>query len=133
MGKVHGRGLYVSLDGEVISPYCNSFVPNRGADEHDTTTYGAEHHDFEGGLLNGSATIGGFYDSAAGGPAAVIEPLLGTKVTCVWRPEGTGTGKPEKSATVLVKSFNTSIPVADMITFTCEVTFCSEPTTTTQA
>jgi len=133
MGKVHGKGTYVSLGGEDISQYCNSNTPNRSADEHDTTTYGQDSHVFTGGLKSGTNTIGGFYDDGVDGPEAVIEPMLSTVVTLIWRPAGTGTGKPEKTVQALVKSFNTSMPVADMVTFTIELTFSGSVVRSVQA
>jgi hypothetical protein len=125
MGEVHGRHTVVLLDDNDISVFTNTSDWNRNADEHDITCYkpaGDDSADYAGGLTRGTVPIGGFYDDGATGPSAVIEPLIGTKVDLVYRPEGDGTGKPEKTVTVLVKSYNETAPVAEMRGWTAELT-----------
>jgi hypothetical protein len=129
MTFVHGRGVYVSLGGNNLSSYCNSSTPERTADSHDVTTYGKNAHVFKGGLLNGSGTIGGFYDSStSSGPRAIIEPLLGTNATYVDRPEGTGIGKPQRTVDALITKYNETRPVADMITWSADLQFSDDVT-----
>jgi len=122
MAESHGKKTYVSLDGDDISTFTDSTTYNTGADEHDSTCYGADGHEVAGGLKTGGITIGGKYTTGATGPRAVIRPLLGTKVSFVYRPEGTGTTLPEDTATVLVKAYNQSSPVADIVRWTAELT-----------
>ncbi len=51
----------------------------------------------------------------------MFRPLIGAAaVVLVYRPEGTGTTKPEAEAQALVNSYEESAPVADMITWTAE-------------
>lgn len=127
MTFVHGRGVYVSLGGNNLSSYCNTSTPERTADSHDVTTYGKNSHVFKGGLLNGSGTIGGFYDSStSSGPRAIIEPLLGTNVAYVDRPEGTGIGKPQRTVDALVTKYNETRPVADMISWSADLQFSDD-------
>lgn len=133
MAKAHGKETYVSLDGDDLSTYTNASEIDREADEHDVTGYGADDHDYEGGLLGGTASMSGIYDTAAGGPRATIRPLLGTKVVFVRRPEGTGAGKPQDSMTVLVRRYVETNPVADMVSWSCEMRICGAVTSTTQA
>jgi len=133
MAESHGKETYVSLDGDDISTFTDSTTYNRGADEHDSTCYGAEGHEFTGGLKTGTITIGGKYVTGATGPRAVIAPLLGTKVPFVYRPEGTGSALPEDTATVLVKTYNQSSPVADIVRWTAELTVSGVVTAGTQA
>lgn len=134
MPMVHGKDVYLSLDTTDISHYCNNTEWNREADSHDTTTYGATAHTFKGGLKNGTATIGGFYDSdATAGPKATIEPMVGTVVELIHRPEGTGDGLPEDTVSVLVLNYQQTEPVADMITWTAELQFSGDVTTTSQS
>lgn len=121
MSKVHGKGVAVSLDENDLSQYSNSTEWSRSADTHDTTTYGKNAKTYKGGLLDGTATIEGFYDNTAdSGPAAVIEPLLGQTVPFEYQPEGASTGI-TRTVDVVVSSYDESAPVADMITFTCEL------------
>lgn len=133
MAEAHGKETYVSLDGDDISTFTNNTTFERESDEHDSTCYGVDDKEVVGGLRGGKVTIGGKYITGAAGPAAVIEPLLGTKVTFIYRAEGTGTGLPQKSCTVLVKSYNQSSPVADIVRWTAELTISGAVTPTTQA
>lgn len=132
MAESHGKETYVSLDGTDISTFTDTTTYNRGADEHDSTCYGAEGHEFAGGLHTGSITIGGKYVTGATGPRALIAPLLGTKVEFIYRPEGTGATLPEDTATVLVKAYNQSSPVADIVRWTAELTVSGVVTPGTQ-
>jgi hypothetical protein len=96
----------------------------RSADSHDVTTFGNDSHRKQGGLLDGTATISGIYDNTAStGPQAVLGPIIGTVVELIYRPEGTGSSLPERTVDVLVVNYQESSPVADMVTWTCEVEF----------
>lgn len=136
MGEVHGSKTYVSIDENDISVYTNMSDWQRTADEHDITCYkpaGDKSADYAGGLVRGTVPIGGIYDDTAAGPKAVLEPLIGTKVELVYRPEGTGTGKPESTVTVLVKSYNETAPVAEMRAWTAELTMSGPVVTADQS
>lgn len=132
MGNIHGRLTYVSLDGDDLSTFTNNTEYEKTADEHDVTTYGKNSHVFEGGLKGGTATISGICNDNAAGPRAIIEPLVGTVVEFVHRAEGTGSGKPQDTVDVLVKSYKESAPVADMRMWTSELTFSDDVVTTDQ-
>jgi hypothetical protein len=134
MGKIHGKDVYVSIDGDDISEYANNLEYGRTGDSHDVTCFGADGHEFQGGLTNGTATLTGIYDDTAGvGPAAAFPPLLTTLVPIVYRPTGVGTGKREDQFTALVTAYNETAPVADMITWTAELQISGSVNTITQA
>jgi hypothetical protein len=122
MAFVHGKGTAVTIDGDDLSAYANSVTFTRTADTHDVTTFGKNSKVYAPGLKDGTGSIEGIYDSTAmSGPSAVLRPLVGAAVvTLIYRPEGTGTGKPEAEVDVLVNSFEESAPVADMVTWTAE-------------
>ena len=102
MAFIHGKNTYVSLSATDLSAYTTSSQTEKSADTHDTTTYGATAHAFSPGLLNGQGSMSGIYDSStSSGPRFLIEPLVGVSCTWVIRPEGTGTGKPARSVTVI--------------------------------
>lgn len=137
MSAVHGRNTFYSLDGKQVSLSGNANTYERTADSHDVTVYGNGSHVFAAGLKNGSATIGGFYDnttSTTGGNArSVIEPLVGAApVVYIERPEGAGTGLPQRSVNVLVTKYTETKPVADMITWSADLQLSGDVTTTTQ-
>lgn len=129
---IHGKDTFISLDGNDLSAFTNTSSLKREADEHDVTTYGKDDHVFAGGLRAGEVSMGGIYDNGAAGPRAVIEPLVGTVVPLIRRPEGTGAGRPEQTVNVLVKEYQETNPVADMVTWTVSLTKSDAITDTTQ-
>lgn len=133
MAFVHGKSTYVSLNAVDLSAFSNTSTMSRKSDSHDVTTYGSNAHKFSGGLLDGSASLGGIYDNTASGPRDTIEPLIGTNVTFVRRPEGTGSGLPQDSVEVLVVDYVETSPVADMVTWTVELQLSGDVTSTNQA
>lgn len=133
MTFVHGKNTYISLNGTDLSAFTDASELERTADSHDVTTYGKNNHVKAGGLLDGTAKMSGTYDNTAGtGPRAVIRPVVGTLVTLIRRPEGTGTGKPQDSVSVLVTKYNESNPVADMVKWSCDMDLSDAITSTTQ-
>lgn len=132
MAFKHGKDTVVKLDDNDLSAFTNTSEISREADSHDVTAYGKDAHDYEGGLTDGSISLSGTYDDSTSGPRAIIEPLLGTKVTFVRQPEGAGSGNAEDSATVLVTSYTETAPVADMITWSAELQVSSVIATTAQ-
>ncbi len=134
MAKVHGRSTFVSLDGEDLSQYATNSQLEITGDSHDVTTYGKGAHVFSGGLMNGTATISGIYDSTAlPGPRAVLRPLIGTVVELIHRPEGTGSGKPQDKVDVLVTRYTQTPPVADMVTWAVDLQFSDDVDDTPQS
>lgn len=129
---IHGKGTYVSLNSVDLSTFTNSVEFKRVADSHDTTTFGKDARTYQGGLLDGTCTLAGIYDNGETGPRPTVAPLLGTVTALVYRPEGTGAAKPEDTVNVLVMSYEESAPVADMISWTCELQLSGDVTTTDQ-
>ena len=132
MAFVHGKNTFVSLNGSDLSAFCDSSTFGRKSDKHDLTTYGKDDHVYGGGLGDGSASIGGFYDNTAAGPRDIIEPLIGTVVTFIRRPEGTGSGKPQDSVSVLVEEYEETSPVADYVKWTATLQPSDAITSTNQ-
>lgn len=133
MAFVHGKDTYISLNAADLSAFTNTSELGRTSDKHDVTTYGKTSHVYVGGLLDGAASMGGIYDNTATGPRDIIEPLIGTTVTLVRRPEGTGSGRPQDSVTVLVEEYVETNPVADMVTWSCKLQCSDEIASTNQA
>ena len=133
MAFVHGKDTYISLNGSDLSAYVTTSELNRSADIHDVTTYGKGSHVKVGGLLDGKASMSGVYDNTASGPRDIVEPLLGQTVTLIRRPEGTGTGRPQDSVSVVVGTYVETNPVADMVTWSVELELSDEVTSTNQA
>lgn len=134
MAKVHGKNVYWSLGGTDLSAFGNATDPERTADSHETTTYGSDSKTYAGGLLDGTCTVGGLYDDGASStPQTVIEPALGTTVAYVYRPEGTGTGLPQKTVNVVITKYTESAPVGGMIMWSADLQYTGDVAITTQA
>lgn len=122
MAFIHGKSTVFKLNAIDLSAFCKTSEVSNEADAHDVTGYGASGHGYQGGLIDAKVTVSGTYDSGVTGPRKVIVPLLGTNVTFIRQPEGTGSGKPQDTGTVLVKSYVETNPVADMIAWAAELT-----------
>lgn len=137
MAEIRGRRLYWSLDGNDMSLFGDATDPERTADKHETTTYHPtrEGKTYRRGNLDGTCTVAGVYDTSVTGPAAIIEPLLESDdpVEFIYRPEGTGTGKPQKTVDVIVTKFTTSFPVNDLVRWSADLQFTGDLVITAQA
>lgn len=123
MAKVHGKNGEVEVGTADVSPHTNSIEWDTSADTHDTTCFGSTGHTYAGGLTDGKVSLKGIYDNTATtGPRDAVQAVLGTTVAFTYRPEGTGTGKPESTCQVVVNSYKESVPVADMISWEAEFT-----------
>jgi hypothetical protein len=129
---IHGRFTYISVDSNDLSQFVTTSNLGRTADSHDVTTYGKNSHVFAGGLLNGTGSMQGVYDDGETGPRAILEPLIGTVVELVRRPEGTGSGKPQDTVDVLVTNYTETNPVAEMVTWQCDFQLSDDVATTDQ-
>jgi len=118
MAFKHSKNTVLILGGNDISEFCNTSSLERSATSHDVTTYGKNSKVKQGGLLDGSASAGGWYDDTAAGPHDVIQPMVGTVVTLVRRPEGTGSGLPQQTVDVLVQNYVETDPIDDIIQWT---------------
>ena len=134
MAFIAAKGAFFSVNGTNISAFMNSLESNRKVDSIDTTTFGQTGHTYQGGLTDGSFSIGGLYDSGVAGPKAVIEPLMvgGSLAAAIYRPEGTGSGKPQQTCNVLVSTYVESSALNDMIKWTSECQISGTVTNTTQ-
>jgi len=132
MPFIHGKNTVFKINGVDISAYCKTSEVTIAADEHDVTGYGASGHGVQGGLENDKVTVSGTYASGATGPRGWIRPLIGTNVVFIRQSEGTGTTKPQDTATVHVKSYVETNPVADMIAWSAELTVSGTVNSTPQ-
>ena len=131
---IHGKKTVVKVDGDDLTAYSDNSQLEFNSDSHDVTVYGKNSHVFHGGLLNGTATVSGFYDSTAmTGPRAVLLPLRGQVVEFIHQPEGAGSGKPQDKVDVLVGKYTQTHPVADMVKWTVELQFSDDVDSTPQA
>ncbi len=133
MAFIHGKGTVHTLNATDLSAFATEVDWTQTADKHDVTTFGASAHAYQGGLLDGTATLKGIYDSGTTGPGKTIRPLIGTTVVLVYEPEGIATGKPVHTVTVLVTSYDETAAVADMIKWTAQLQFAGAVADTSHA
>jgi hypothetical protein len=132
MSFVHGKNTVITLNAVDLSAFTNTSTFGRKSDKHDVTTYGKNDHVYQGGLGDGDFSMGGVYDNTTAGPRDTIEPLIGTNVTLIRRPEGTGSGLPQDSVNVLVEEYVETSPVADMVTWSAKLQPSDAVTSTNQ-
>jgi hypothetical protein len=133
MAEVHGSETAVLLGANNISAFTDKCDGKYAADEHDSTCYGAQGHEYATGLKVTGYSIGGKYTDGATGTRLYVKALVGTKVAFEHHPEGTGSGLPKETGTVHVKEYNQSQPVADIVRWTAELTVSGVITFGTQA
>jgi hypothetical protein len=121
MARSHGKKTFISVNGVNLSTYTNASEFERNADKHDVTTYGKDDHVYDGGLGDGAFSMSGVYDTANVGPRDTLEPLVGTVVPIVRRVEGTGSGLPQDAFNGLIEKYVESNPVADYVTWSCDI------------
>lgn len=133
MSTAKSKNVVVLINGTDISQYCDTSEHHVKPDIIDKTTYGKDAHVKEGTLLDGNGSLGGIYDtSAVAGPRAILQPLCGQTVTYIRRPEGTGTGKPQDSVSVVVGEYVETAPVAEIVRWTCALEYSDSITSTVQ-
>lgn len=140
MAAKHGKTTSTVIGSINISPHTRNCEWKRSADTHDVTGYKATDTDtaknYIAGLTDGTATISGTYDTdATTGPAKVLEDMIaaGVAVEFEYAVEGLGTGKPMRTCQVIVKSYNETSPVADIVTWTSDLQITGAVARTTQS
>jgi hypothetical protein len=122
MAFIHGRLGYFKLATTDLSAFMDNIDFPHEADAHETTTFGKSYKTKAGGLKEGSFTIGGLYDNTVTtGLGDIIPPLVGTVAVYEFGPEGLTAGKKKYSGSALVKKFQVSQPVGDMVRWTADL------------
>lgn len=128
-----GADAVFMLDGDDLSDFIDTVTFTESADSLDVTTFGNGGHRKRGGLTDGTIAIGGVYDTTSSGPHDVVQPLIGTVVTFAWRPEGTGSGLPAETGSVLVQNYVESAPVAEIVRWTANLEIDGDVTAANQS
>lgn len=120
MSFTHSRLTVVIFNLINITAFTNTAEMADEDDLHDVTCFGAVRKAYAAGLGDGTFTLGGVHDNTANGPRAVIKAYKALQATngpatFVYRPEGTGSGLPQSSVGVLVKSYVDTSAVAAMM------------------
>lgn len=122
MSRKHSKLTVILVSGNDISTYCTDSTCEQSSKTEDVTTYGKNAEVFDPTLLAGAFSCSGKYDSSGTGPRAVLKPLVGTKVTVKYRPEGTGTALPQDSFDAVITKYTETAPVAGYRTWALDTT-----------
>jgi hypothetical protein len=121
MARVHAKHTVIIIDDVTdVGQWCNDSTVERSSGTEDNTLYGDDDIVKDGTLKTGVCSFGGKYDDDASGPRAVLMPLIGEKVNIKYRPEGTGSGKPQDSFDAVITKYVETAPVAGYRAWTCE-------------
>lgn len=135
MGTLQGNDAVITIDSKDISSYGTSVTFSRSVDSHDVTTFGNDAHKYATGLTDGTVSLSGLTDaySVTGGPGPVFDGLMasGLPVVFVYKAEGTGAGKPVRTVTVVVTSYEEEAAPDDRISWSAELQFSGTVAVTT--
>lgn len=140
---VHGKDSVFSVEDSAattlrdLSTNLTNVAFGRANDNHDNTAFGAEGHTFINGLTNGTITLTGWADTTAStGTLTVLDSLVGLDATTVgWEygPLGSATGAVKYTGECVLSSLDVSDPVADLVSFTCQLQISGNVTKGTYA
>lgn len=138
---IHGKKTAFSLEDSaastlrILDTYLNSVAFSRQNDTHDDTVFTKEGHTFQTGLTNGTITLDGFWDKTAStGAATVLDSLVGLDTVTLgfeYGPEGRTAGQVKYSGECILASLDYTSPVADLVSFTCQLQISGDVTKST--
>lgn len=120
MARKHSKLTVIKVGANDISAFCTDSTCEQSSGTEDNTTYGKNAVVKDPTLLDGVFSCSGKYDDSATGPRTVLKPLVGTKVTITYQPEGTGAGLPQDVFEAVVTKYTETAPVAGYRTFALE-------------
>ena len=122
MTTMHSKETVILVNGTDISAFCTDSNAKRSAKTEDNTTYGKDDEVYDPTLLSGTFGCGGKYHTKAtsNSPKSILEPLVGTKVPILYRPEGTGSGLPQNSFDAVITGYEETAPIAGYRLWTLE-------------
>lgn len=123
MAFQHGKSTSVLMDQYNLSSYFRASDVGRTTEVHDTTTYGATAKAYIPGLRDGTMSLEGLWDGAAGAVDPVIQGYLasasGQVVTVA--PSGLTVGNRVLMLSSRKTSYSISDPVADLVTVAVDI------------
>lgn len=135
MAFVHGKNSRITVNAVDLSSFTDNVQWRGPVDTHDTTVFGDDGHTYLSGLTDGSISMSGNYDDGATNtPARVLAPLRGgAAVTALYHPEGTGTGRAQRSMSVVVSDYQEESVADDKVVWSAELQISGSVTLTDQA
>jgi hypothetical protein len=124
MAFKHGKNASFKVDNSGgtltdISSYLNEVSLPRSIETGETTSFGNSAKTYLVGLSDATLSVSGTWDATLD---AHLAGIIGqaASVSFEYGPEGTGTGAIKYTGEAFLTSFETSSPVADVVTFSAE-------------
>lgn len=131
----HGKNAVFKIDNSAgslqdISAYCSEVSLPRSIETGETTTFGKSAKTYIVGLTDATISVSGNFDSAVD---TILAGILGqdATVTFEYGPEGNTGGYVKYTGECIMTSYETSSPVADVVTFSAEFQVSDTITRTT--
>lgn len=83
MAFVHGKGASILLNGKILSPFLSSYDQTISVETAETTTFGSSEKNYVAGLRDGTVSLSGYFDGAAGAIDATFSSALGDSTAAV--------------------------------------------------
>lgn len=120
----HGKNASFKVDNAAgtltdISAYLNEITFPQTIETGETTTYGKSAKTYIVGLSDSTISISGMFDSTVDAHLAGIKGQDAT-VSFEYGPEGTASTRVKYTGEAILTSYETSSPVADVVTFSAE-------------
>ena len=120
----HGKNAVFKVDNSGgtltdISAYCDEVSLPRSIETGETTVFGKSAKTYIVGLTDATLSVSGKWDSTLD---AHLAGILGqdATVTFEYGPEGSSASRVKYTGEAILTSFETSSPVADVVTFSAE-------------
>jgi hypothetical protein len=129
----HGRFTVIKIGTVDISAMCKTSSLEQNPDIHDITGYGKNAKVKQGGLLDHTLTLGGWYSKdETYGPGVVFDGHVGETVPVERQLLGTGPGLPKQSMNAVIGKYVETAPVDDVVQWTCDLAVSDDITRTDQ-
>lgn len=122
MAAQHGKGTALLVDQYDLSGYLNNADWSRTADTHETTTYGKDSKTYIPGLMDGTVSVEGLHETAAGSTDPVLASALGATAGQIVSLllQGQTQGGRAKIGRSELTGYDTSSPVSDIVSVSAE-------------
>lgn len=134
MSRNHGKNTVIIIDGDTLTTRIKNSGLDQTTDTEDVTCYGVDDKEYDVSLRDGKFKMDGVYDTATTGPKKVLERIIDAKeaVTLIRRIEGTGSGKPQESFSVIVENYSETAPSSGYVMWSADMQKTGPITRTTQ-
>lgn len=123
MGFVHGKGVEVLYGGAKLTSFFNDVSVSQNLDTAETSAFGDDAKTYVTGMKDGTLSLSGMFDGAAGAVDDVLKTTIGAASNDVVTvaPEGLTAGLRGFSAAVKQTTYDVSSPIGDVVATSLDV------------